>query len=70
LTDEKSLQLAHYFRFHLENKAEVLPLLLKTIASVEQTLAKTHPGFFDMSTNDMDAYIHALKKENRNATPP
>jgi hypothetical protein len=41
-TDEKSLRLARYFRFHLENKAEVLPLLLKTIASVEQMLANTH----------------------------
>jgi hypothetical protein len=68
-SDEKSLRLARYFRFHLENKAEVLPLLLKTIASVEKTLASTHPGFFDMSTMEMDTYLQTLKKVSR-TTPP
>ena len=67
--EEKSLRLARYFRFHLENKAEVLPLLLKTIASVEKTLTSTHPGFFDMSTKDMDAYINALQNVSRKASP-
>ncbi len=46
--DDKSLCLACYFRFHLENKAEVLPLLLKIIASIETALSTTHPGFLDM----------------------
>jgi hypothetical protein len=68
-TDDKSLRLARYFRFHLENKAEVLPLLLKTIASIEKALATTHPGFFDMSTKDMDAYMQALKNVSRTAPP-
>ena len=69
-TEEKSLRLARYFRFHLENKAEVLPLLLKTIATVEKTLASSHPGFFDMSTKDMDDYIHTLKNVSHKAPPP
>jgi len=64
-SDEKSLRLARYFRFHLENKADVLPLLLKTIASVEKTLSVSHPGFFDMSTKDMDLYMQALKNMSR-----
>jgi hypothetical protein len=68
-TDEKSLRLARYFRFHLENNAEILPLLLKTIATVEKTLASTHPGFFDMSTKEMDTYIQTLKTVSR-TTPP
>jgi hypothetical protein len=68
-TEEKSLRLARYFRFHLENKAEVLPLLLKTIASIEKALATTHPGFFDMSTREMDTYMQALKNVSR-TTPP
>jgi hypothetical protein len=67
-TEDKSLRLARYFRFHLENKAEVLPLLLKTIASVEKALATSHPGFFDLSTTEMDTYLHALK--NVSCTPP
>jgi hypothetical protein len=67
--DEKSLRLARYFRFHLENKAEIPPLLLKTIASVEKTLANTHPGFFDMSTKDMDDYTQTIKNVNRKAPP-
>ena len=68
--DEKSLRLARYFRFHLENKAEIPPLLLKTIASVEKTLANTHPGFFDMSTKDMDDYTQTIKNVNRKTPPP
>jgi hypothetical protein len=69
-TEEKSLRLARYFRFHLENKAEVLPLLLKTIASIEKALATTHPGFFDMSTKEMDMYTQALKNVSRTIPPP
>ena len=68
--DDKSLRLARYFRFHLENKAEVLPLLLKTIASIETALSTTHPGFFDMSTKEMDTYMQALKNVSRTTPPP
>jgi hypothetical protein len=40
------------------------------LATVEKSLASSHPGFFDMSTKDMDDYIHALKNVSRKAPPP
>jgi hypothetical protein len=59
-TDERNLRLARYYRLHLEQIAPVDSYLIRTVAAVETALASTNPGFFDMSTQDMDTYMAPL----------
>ena len=72
-TDGRNLRLARYYRYHLENLANVDSYLIRTMGAVETALMTSHPGFFDMSTTDMDAYMAALpenKLEIEFPTPP
>jgi hypothetical protein len=57
---ERHLRLARYYRYHLETLAPVDSYLLRTMSAVETALAISHPGFFDMSTHDMDNYTASL----------
>ena len=41
---------------------------MQTISAVEIALAQSHPGFFDMSLQDMDFYLLELKKSATNST--
>ena len=54
---ERHLRFARYYRYHLENLTHVDSYLIRTMGAVETALAISHPGFFDMSTNDMDKYM-------------
>ena len=41
---------------------------MQTISAVETALAQSHPGFFDMSLQDMDLYLLGLKKSATKST--
>ena len=58
--DGRNLRLARYYRYHLENLAPVNTYLIHAMGAVETALAISHPGFFDMSTTDMDNYVASL----------
>ena len=58
--EERNLRLARYYRYHLENSAPVDKYLIRTMDTVEATLAISHPGFLAMSTNDMDKYMASM----------
>ena len=66
--EETNLRLARYYRNHLENHAKIEGYLMQTISDVETTLAQSHPGFFDMSLQDMDLYLLGLKKSATKST--
>ena len=57
---EGYLRVARYYRNHLTTQTPVDRDLLKTMPKIETALALSHPGFFDMSLTDIDAYLHAL----------
>ena len=59
-SNERKLRIARYYRYHLENRAPVDRYLMKIIASVEIALNATNPGYFDMSTPEMDEYLSQL----------
>jgi hypothetical protein len=63
---ERNLRLARYYRYHLENYAPVDSYLIRTMGAVETALAISHPGFFDMSTSDMDQYVASLPEKAMN----
>jgi hypothetical protein len=71
-TDERNLRLARYYRHHLEHLAPVDSYLIRTVGAVEIELSSSHPGFFDMSTTDMDAYMAATPENSmeRDLSPP
>ena len=66
-TDGRHLRLARYYRYHLEHIAPVDSYLIRTVAAVETALASSHPGYFDMSTQDMDKYMASLPENAPNA---
>ena len=61
--DERNLRLVRYYRYHLKNYASVNSYLIRTMGAVETALATSHPGFFDMSTSDMDQYVASLSEK-------
>ena len=58
--EERNLRLARYYRYHLETLSPVDSHLIHTMGAVDTALATSHPGFFDMSTNDMDKYTASM----------
>ena len=66
-TDGRNLRLARYYRHHLEQLAPIKSYLIRTVVAVETALASSHPGYFDMSTNDMDTYMASLSETAPNA---
>ena len=58
---ETNLRLARYYRLHLKNKKSVDKYLLQLMVGVEAALQYQHPGYFDMSVTEMDAYLLHLK---------
>ena len=57
-SDTKHLRVARYYRKLLENRAKIDGFLLQSMPEVENALAISHPGFFDMSLKDMDLYLN------------
>ena len=51
---EGHLHLVRYYRYHLENLASVDTYLIQSMGVVETVLSISHPGFFGMSTAEMD----------------
>ena len=61
--DGRNLHLARYYWYHLENQASVATCLIRIMGAVETALAISHPGYFDMSTIDMDKYAVSMSEK-------
>ena len=61
--DGCNLRLVRYYRYHLENQASVATCLIRIMGTVETALATSHPGYFDMSTIDMDKYVASMSEK-------